>query len=149
MANTKSPPSGSNIEQTLQDKVVLIIDGTNPDYRLLAVSLARRGADIVIVQDPVQDGHLDETKKLVEAEGRRCFTFPAQITDEASSMEIIRQTMQEFGRFDVFIDFSAPKVVEFDPDADADLAEMAERIEKKGPFPHLEFMSAVLDQMVV
>src|SRR6266550_33783 len=57
--------------QKLKDKVAIITGGDSGIGKAVAVHFAREGADVVIVY---LEEHTDaeETKKLVEAEGRNC-----------------------------------------------------------------------------
>ena len=47
----------------------------------MAALFAREGADITIVYLPVEDKDAQETKKLVEKEGRECLLFPGDLRD--------------------------------------------------------------------
>lgn len=104
-ANLQSERAGP--EATLEDKVAMLYGGSNEDGRFLAVSLASRGADIAIVYRKDRAQHARETKRLVEAEGRRCFIVPLQ-EGKALSRDLIRQTTNRLGRLDIFIDSSSP-----------------------------------------
>lgn len=47
----------------------------------MAALFAREGADVTIVYLPVEDEDAQETKKLVEKEGRGCLLFPGDLRD--------------------------------------------------------------------
>lgn len=49
--------------------------------RSVAALFAREGADVTIVYLPVEDKDAQETKKLVEKEGRGCLLFPGDLRD--------------------------------------------------------------------
>jgi hypothetical protein len=85
----------------------MLYDGSNEDGRFLAVSLASRGADIAIVYRKDNVKHARETKRLVEAKGRRCLIVPLQ-EGNALSRDLIRKTTSTLGRLDIFIDSSSP-----------------------------------------
>lgn len=104
-ANSQSGQSGP--ETTLENKVAMLYDGSNEDGRFLAVSLASRGADIAIVYRKDNVKHARETKRLVEAKGRRCLIVPLQ-EGNALSRDLIRKTTSTLGRLDIFIDSSSP-----------------------------------------
>jgi hypothetical protein len=91
---------------TLANKVAMLFDGSNEDGRFLAVSLASHGADIAIVYREDGVSHARETKRLVEAEGRRCLIVPLR-EGRAFSKDLIRQTTRTLGRLDIFIDSSS------------------------------------------
>lgn len=94
-------------------KVALITGGARGQGRSHALHLAREGADIAIsdslgglrtVPYPVSE-HADmiETQKLIEAEGRRCLTFQADVRDYAAMMEVADATVAEFGHVDILL----------------------------------------------
>lgn len=84
----------------------MLFNGSNEDGRFLAISLASHGADIAIVYREGHATHARETKKLVEAQGRRCLIVPVQ-AGEILSKDLIRQTTSTLGRLDIFIDTSS------------------------------------------
>jgi NAD(P)-dependent dehydrogenase (short-subunit alcohol dehydrogenase family) len=94
---------------TLENKVAMLYDGSNEDGRFLAVSLASRGADIALVYRKGHLEHARETKRLVEAEGRRCLIVPLH-EGKVLSRDLIQQTTSTLGRLDIFIDSSSPPI---------------------------------------
>lgn len=92
--------------ETLANKVAMLFNGSNEDGRSLAVSLASHGADIAIVYPEDHVKHARETKRLVEAIGRRCLIVPLR-EGKSLSRELIRQTTSTLGRLDIFIDSSS------------------------------------------
>ena len=108
MAKKANSQSGQAVpEATLEDKVAMLYDGSNEDGRFLALSLASRGADIALVCRKGTIEHARETKRLVEAEGRRCLIVPLQ-EGKILSRDLIRKTTSALGRLDIFIDNSLP-----------------------------------------
>jgi NAD(P)-dependent dehydrogenase (short-subunit alcohol dehydrogenase family) len=143
--DSRSPTTN---EDPLKDKVALLFDGTNTGGRSLAVSLAKYGADIAIVYRQAHAGHAYVTKRLVEAEGRRCLIIPAQANDENFSKEVVRQTINTLNRFDIFIDYSSLTGDEIGPANSADNVEQHDGINPTSPFINVGMISAALDQMV-
>ena len=66
----------------LQDKVALITGGDSGIGRSVAIYYAKEGADAAIVY-PNEHEDAQETKRLVEQEGRRCLLIPGDIGDES------------------------------------------------------------------
>jgi NAD(P)-dependent dehydrogenase (short-subunit alcohol dehydrogenase family) len=98
----------------VQDKVVFITGAGIGQGRSHAVQLAKEGADIVAVDvcrqvsDKVRynyatDADLDETRKLVENEGRRCLTVVADVRDPAAMNDAAAQAVREFDRIDALL----------------------------------------------
>jgi len=90
----------------LRDKVVLITGGDSGIGRAAAIAYAREGGDVSIVY---LNEHKDaeDTKRLVEQEGRRCLTIAGDIGDEAFCRSAVERTVKEFGRLDVLVNNAA------------------------------------------
>jgi NAD(P)-dependent dehydrogenase (short-subunit alcohol dehydrogenase family) len=90
----------------LLDRVALITGGDSGIGRAVAILYAREGADVAIVY---LDEHVDaeETKRMVEREGRRCITIAGDVTDFRFCEAAVEQTIAEFGKLDILINNAA------------------------------------------
>ena len=90
----------------LLDMVALITGGDSGIGRAVAILYAREGADVAIVY---LDEHVDaeETKRMVEREGRRCITIAGDVTDCRFCEAAVEQTIVEFGKLDILINNAA------------------------------------------
>jgi NAD(P)-dependent dehydrogenase (short-subunit alcohol dehydrogenase family) len=90
----------------LLDMVALITGGDSGIGRAVAILYAREGADVAIVY---LDEHVDaeETKRMVEREGRRCITIAGDVTDFRFCEAAVEQTIAEFGKLDILINNAA------------------------------------------
>ncbi len=90
----------------LEGTVALITGGDSGIGRATAVLFAREGADVAVAY---LDEHSDaeETKQLVEKEGRRCITVAGDIGDESFCQDLVRQTVDELGRLDTLVNNAA------------------------------------------
>jgi NAD(P)-dependent dehydrogenase (short-subunit alcohol dehydrogenase family) len=72
----------------------------------VAILYAREGADVAIIY---LDEHVDaeETKRLVEREGRRCITIAGDVTDFRFCKAAVEQTIAEFGKLDILVNNAA------------------------------------------
>lgn len=94
---------GSN---KLRDKAALITGGDSGIGRSVAVLYAKEGADVAIVYlNESEDA--EETKRMVEQEGRRCLLIPGDIGDEDFCREAVKQTAEYFGRLDILVNNAA------------------------------------------
>ena len=92
--------------QKLQDKVALITGGDSGIGRAVAIAFAREGADVAIVY---LNEHKDaeETKRLVEKEGRRCVTIAGDVGREQFCQDTVARTVESLGRLDILVNNAA------------------------------------------
>src|SRR2546423_2771419 len=90
----------------LRDKVALITGGDSGIGRAVAVLFAKEGADVSVVYF---NEHRDarETKRLVEAQGRKCILVAGDIGREAFCRSAVTQTKRELGAIDILVDNAA------------------------------------------
>jgi len=90
----------------LKEKVALITGGDSGIGRAVAVAYAKEGADVVIVY---LDEHTDaeDTRRLVEQEGRRCLLIAGDVGEEGFCREAVERTVQEFGHLDILVNNAA------------------------------------------
>jgi NAD(P)-dependent dehydrogenase (short-subunit alcohol dehydrogenase family) len=90
----------------LDGKVALITGGDSGIGRAVAVLFAREGADIAISY-LTENRDAEETKAVVEAEGRRCITISGDVSKRTHCMRAVQRTIKEFGRLDVLVNNAA------------------------------------------
>ncbi|MGI4845336.1 MAG: SDR family oxidoreductase [Janthinobacterium lividum] len=74
--------------------------------RAVAVLFAREGADVAVMYlNEHEDA--EETKRCIEAEGRRCITIAGDVKDAAFCNEAVAKVVAEFGRLDVLVNNAA------------------------------------------
>jgi len=91
----------------LQGKAALITGGDSGIGRAVAVLFAREGADVAISYLPAEQTDAEETKKAVEAEGRRCLLLPGDLCDAAFCRDVVERTVHELGKLDVLVSNAA------------------------------------------
>ena len=103
----------------LKDKVAFISGGDSGIGRAVAVLFAREGADVAIAYlDEGQDA--EETKRLVEAEGRRALLIEGDLGRKDQADAAVAQTVEAFGKLDILINNCAQQWM------DQDLTELDE-----------------------
>jgi NAD(P)-dependent dehydrogenase (short-subunit alcohol dehydrogenase family) len=91
----------------LTGKTALITGGDSGIGRAVAVIYAREGADVAINYLPEEQSDAEETRKAVEAEGRRCLLLPGNLTDPKLPEQLIEAVMREFGQIDILVSNAA------------------------------------------
>lgn len=90
----------------LEGFAALITGADSGIGRAVAVLFAREGADIVICHlDEERDA--GETKKAVEAEGKRAMVLAGDVADPAFAKMAVDETIKAFGRLDVLVNNAA------------------------------------------
>src|ERR671912_1718508 len=90
----------------MTDKIAVITGADSGIGKAVAIAYAREGADVVI---SYLNEHEDaeETRRFVEEAGRRALVISGDLADPAHCRDIIRQTVDEFGRVDVLVSNAA------------------------------------------
>ena len=97
----------------MSNKVAFVTGAARGQGRNHAIRLAREGADIIGVDlcAPVagapyamaESDDLDETVRLVEAEGQRIYARQADVRDSAALAQVLGDGVAEFGRLDIVV----------------------------------------------
>lgn len=86
----------------LSGKTALITGGDSGIGRAVAIAFAKEGADVAIAY-LAEDDDAKHTRKLVEAEGRKCRTFRADLAKPEKCRKLVEQTVRKFGRLDILV----------------------------------------------
>ncbi|HCC61654.1 MAG TPA: NAD(P)-dependent oxidoreductase, partial [Pseudomonas sp.] len=90
----------------LTGKVAVITGGDSGIGRSVAVLFAREGADVAILYlDQHQDA--EQTKRVVEEQGRKCLTFAGDVADRGVCRKVIDETLSAFGKLDILVNNAA------------------------------------------
>jgi NAD(P)-dependent dehydrogenase (short-subunit alcohol dehydrogenase family) len=90
----------------LAGKVAIITGGDSGIGRAVAHIFAKEGADVTVLYlNEHEDA--EETKRLVEQEGRRCVTMAGDVGDERFCVASVERTVRDFGRLDVLVNNAA------------------------------------------
>src|SRR3546814_16625295 len=90
----------------LDGKGARITGGDSGIGRAVAVSMAREGASVAIVYLE-EDNDADETLRTVEQEGSDAIKLAGDIGDEAFCREVVKRTVDEYGRLDILVNNAA------------------------------------------
>ncbi|WP_336973050.1 SDR family oxidoreductase [Sphingobium aromaticiconvertens] len=90
---------GSN---RLAGKVAIVTGADSGIGRAVAALYAREGADIAIVY-LLEDEDAAESKRIVEAEGRKAITIRGDIGERGFADEVVDKTLKAFGKIDILV----------------------------------------------
>ena len=90
----------------LEGLAAIVTGGDSGIGRAVAVLFAREGADVAVLHlDEARDAA--ETKRHVEAEGRRCIVIAGDVGDPRFCEAAVAETVASFGRLDVLVNNAA------------------------------------------
>ena len=86
----------------LKDKVAIITGGDSGLGRACAIAFIKEGAKVVI---PYYNEHKDamDTKNYIENMGGECLFLSGDIADKKFSKEIVKKTLERFGKIDIIV----------------------------------------------
>ena len=92
----------------LQGKVAIVTGASRGLGKAMAVGLAAQGADVVVAARTETEkaglpGTIHKTAEEIRALGRRALAVRCDVGNEQDVEEMVRRTVQEFGRIDVLI----------------------------------------------
>ena len=90
----------------LRNKVAIITGGDSGIGRAVAVAFAKEGADVAIVY---LEEHKDanETKRLVEENGRRCLLLSGDVGQEGFCRKAVGQILKQLGKIEILVNNAA------------------------------------------
>jgi NAD(P)-dependent dehydrogenase (short-subunit alcohol dehydrogenase family) len=90
----------------LEGMVALITGGDSGIGRAVAVLYAREGADVAIVYLS-EHGDAQETRRAVEAEGRRAVLIAGDVSDPKFCRSAVEATVRQLGKLDILVNNAA------------------------------------------
>jgi NAD(P)-dependent dehydrogenase (short-subunit alcohol dehydrogenase family) len=91
----------------LDGKCALITGGDSGIGRAVAVIYAREGADVAISYLPEEQSDAEDTRKAVEAVGRRCVLIPGDLARTRFPDQLIEKTVKALGQLDILVSNAA------------------------------------------
>lgn len=84
----------------LDGKTAIVTGGNTGIGQGYAVALAKAGADVFVV---TYNQDWDETRKLIEATGKKAAFFQADLSDREGIPKVVEACMNEYGRIDILV----------------------------------------------
>ncbi|KAI0206292.1 short chain dehydrogenase [Astrocystis sublimbata] len=91
----------------LEGKKALITGGDSGIGRATAILFAMEGADSFIVYLPDEEKDAQETKKMVEANGRQCHLFATDLTSSENCKKAVDEAIKAMGRVNILFNNAA------------------------------------------
>jgi len=88
-------------QMSLEGKVAVVTGSGRGLGRAMAIALAQAGADLVVISRT--SGEIEETARHIEDMGRKVLAFRADVTIPSEVDEVVKQTMDLFGRIDILV----------------------------------------------
>jgi NAD(P)-dependent dehydrogenase (short-subunit alcohol dehydrogenase family) len=86
----------------LRGKAAIVTGGDSGIGRAVAIAFAKEGADVCVAY-LCEHEDAKETKKQVEAQGRRCLLVAGDLGDEGHCLSVVEHAVREFGKLDILI----------------------------------------------
>lgn len=131
--------------EKLNGKVALVTGGDSGIGRAVSVLFAREGADVAIMFLPEEQTDADETRRAIEAEGRRALLLPGDVTDPDHCADCVTRTIDELGALDILVNNAAFQKNK-DSIEDIDLAQL-ERTFRTNFFGYFYMAKAAVPRM--
>ncbi|KAI0390925.1 short chain dehydrogenase [Xylariaceae sp. FL0594] len=91
----------------LEGKKAIITGGDSGIGRATAILFAMEGADSYIAYLPEEEKDAQETKKLVEAYGRKCWLHPTDLTSQENCKAVVEEAVKQMGRVNILFNNAA------------------------------------------
>lgn len=128
----------------LKGKAAIVTGGDSGIGRAVAVHFAREGANVAIIY---LDEHDDaaETKRLVEAEGKKCLTIAGDVGDAAFCKKAVEEAVKELGKLDILVNNAAEQHPQEKPEDISE--EQLERTFRTNIFGYFHMVKAALPHL--
>jgi len=130
--------------EKLKNKVALITGGDSGIGRSVAVHFAREGCDIALVYLK-EDEDAQETKKMVEKEGRECLIIEGDLTSEEFCEQTVSRCIKKYKKLNILVNNAA---MQFPKDSLEDISsKQLEKTFKTNIFPFFYVTRAALKHL--
>src|SRR3990172_5239267 len=86
---------------SLQDSVVIVTGASRGIGKSIALSLAASGSKVVLASRNKRD--LDVLAREIHSHGGTSLSVPTDVSDELNVSDLVKKTIEEFGRIDVLV----------------------------------------------
>lgn len=87
----------------LKGKKALITGGDSGIGRAVAILFAMEGADVTITYMGQESKDAEETKRLVEEKGGKCYTISADLRNQQACKNVVQKSIEHMGRISTLV----------------------------------------------
>jgi 3-oxoacyl-[acyl-carrier protein] reductase len=98
-------PDGRNETMTMKDKLVIVTGAANGIGREIAITFAKAGANLGIVD--IDEKNLNLTSQAIEQVGMRSFSSKVDISEGQQIKDFVEAAINRFGKIDVLVNCAA------------------------------------------
>ncbi|WP_338760684.1 SDR family oxidoreductase [Massilia sp. METH4] len=91
----------------LEGMSAIVTGGDSGIGRAVAVLYAREGADVALIYLPDEQQDAEETRRHIEAEGRRALLLPGDVREPEFCKRAVEETVKTFGKLDILVNNAA------------------------------------------
>jgi NAD(P)-dependent dehydrogenase (short-subunit alcohol dehydrogenase family) len=91
----------------LKGKKAIITGGDSGIGRASAILYAMEGADSFIAYLPEEEDDAQQTKKMVEEKGGKCYTFATDLKDRENCKKVVEEAVKQMGGIDILFNNAA------------------------------------------
>jgi len=91
----------------LQGKIGLVTGAGRNLGKVIALSLAEAGADIVVISRTLSE--IEKTAEEIREKGRRALAIPVDVTQFSEVEKVVQKVISEFGRIDILVNNAATR----------------------------------------
>ncbi len=135
----------STVNFSLEGKVALVAGGSRGIGRVIALTFAENGADVVISSRKLPD--LEAVAEEVKATGRKCLAIASHIAKLEESQNLVEKVKADFGKIDILVNnagtnpYMGPLI-----DAEEWAWDVTMNVNLKGPFLLSQLVARVMQE---
>ncbi|RSL51383.1 hypothetical protein CEP54_011437 [Fusarium duplospermum] len=95
----------------LHGSKALITGGDSGIGRSIVVLFAREGADVSIVYLPEEQKDAQDTKRMVEDEGRKCVLIAGDLMDNETCRKAVQKHVDEYGKLHILVNDASKQIM--------------------------------------
>jgi NADP-dependent 3-hydroxy acid dehydrogenase YdfG len=115
----------NGMASSLSNRVALVTGASSGIGEATAIALAEAGATVVLVARRAE--RLERTVQKISASGGNALALAGDVTDEQVATDVVRKTVERFGRLDILVNSAG--IIQAGNVADADTAQWRRMIE--------------------